>query len=138
MTMKQAGVVLVTSTDNQVLVVWNRELLGWTLPGGKVDPGETPIEAAVRELREETGLVAQTENLRPFYRAMSGRDGDREVHIFRVLAFSGIPHMAEEGSPVKWTGAADLLIDGPYREFYEKMFREVARDRDAVNALLRR
>lgn len=33
----------------------------WDLPKGKIDPGETPLEAALREVREETGL----ENLQP-------------------------------------------------------------------------
>jgi len=32
---------------------------GWSLPGGAMDPGETPTAAVVREVREETGLVVE-------------------------------------------------------------------------------
>lgn len=35
----------------------------WDLPKGRMDPGEIPIEAAVRELREETGLVVDPSSL---------------------------------------------------------------------------
>jgi 8-oxo-dGTP pyrophosphatase MutT (NUDIX family) len=45
----RAGVVLVHSRFRQV----------WELPGGAIDPGETPRQAAIRELVEESGCVAR-------------------------------------------------------------------------------
>lgn len=43
--------------EGAVLLVRHTYLRGWYLPGGAVDPGETLAEAALRELREETGVL---------------------------------------------------------------------------------
>ncbi|HYF92789.1 MAG TPA: NUDIX hydrolase [Symbiobacteriaceae bacterium] len=42
--------------DGKVLLLWHRKLSMWLPPGGHIDPNELPDEAAVREVKEETGL----------------------------------------------------------------------------------
>jgi 8-oxo-dGTP pyrophosphatase MutT (NUDIX family) len=49
--------VLVLRPDRQILLLLHRKLGVWLGPGGHVDPGEGPDEAALREVMEETGLA---------------------------------------------------------------------------------
>jgi 8-oxo-dGTP diphosphatase len=48
----------VRDPDGRIALVKNSWSDGWILPGGGVEPNENPIEAAQREVREETGLSA--------------------------------------------------------------------------------
>ena len=50
---------IVRNEDGEVLLMKSSDSRQWSLPGGAVDPGETPREAIVREVAEETGLVVQ-------------------------------------------------------------------------------
>lgn len=53
----------VRDPDGRIALVQNRWSDGWILPGGAVESGETPTEAARREVREETGLTASVGDL---------------------------------------------------------------------------
>lgn len=51
-----------------LLLVFDRFRRQWELPGGRIDPGETPFRAAVRELHEESGLLVPTLTLAGYAR----------------------------------------------------------------------
>ncbi len=59
--------VVIFSGDNLVLIRRKNPPLGWALPGGFVDEGETVEAAAIREVLEETGLMVRLEHLLGVY-----------------------------------------------------------------------
>ncbi|WP_045224563.1 Nudix family hydrolase [Methyloterricola oryzae] len=78
----------------------------WEFPGGKVEAGESTLEALDRELHEELGIrVLRGEPLLQVRHAYA----DRSVLLdtFEVLEFSGTPQ-GREGQPIIWVAADDL------------------------------
>jgi 8-oxo-dGTP pyrophosphatase MutT (NUDIX family) len=75
-------------------------------PGGKQEPGETPVETAVREVREEVGLTLARENLVPLARITYPFVGRPELsqrsHAFIVRDWSGELRASDEIAPTWW------------------------------------
>jgi 8-oxo-dGTP pyrophosphatase MutT (NUDIX family) len=70
----RAGVgVVVRGADEAILLEKRRDCGWWGLPGGKVEPGESIIDAAVREVLEETGLTVEITHLIGVYSDPNGR-----------------------------------------------------------------
>src|SRR6266851_6390015 len=58
-TMHGLGVHVVVVRDNEVLLIKREDFEVWALPGGEIDTGERPVQTAVREVFEETGLTVR-------------------------------------------------------------------------------
>jgi 8-oxo-dGTP diphosphatase len=78
----------------------------WEFPGGKIDGGETPSDALVRELGEELGIEIAVEQ--PLTFAVHEEPGLRILLLFyRARIVSGGPH-GHEGQAVEWVPVAEL------------------------------
>jgi 8-oxo-dGTP pyrophosphatase MutT (NUDIX family) len=84
----QPGVAaIVRDASERVLFMHRADDGRWGLPAGAIDPGESPVDAIVREVREETGLVV------------------RPTRIAGVFGGLGFRHRYPNADEVEWTVA---------------------------------
>jgi len=105
--------------------------LAWGLPKGEIEPDETAEQAAVREVREETGLEAEIEaslgDIRYFY-VWEGVRIRKAVRFFLMRATGGDVSLHDhEMEDVRWFPLPDALRRAAYRG--EREVLERASDR---------
>jgi len=101
---------LIIGDDQRILITQRRadqELaLQWEFPGGKVEPGESPVAALVRELREELGVTVAVGRIwEVLFHPYPAFDLVMLVYVCRIV--EGAPHPVEVAA-VAWVAAHDL------------------------------
>jgi 8-oxo-dGTP pyrophosphatase MutT (NUDIX family) len=110
---RRAACCLIIRSDGKVLAVsrkYDKNAMG--LPGGKVDPGETPELAAARELEEETGLTAT--RLNPVFSRVD--DDGYETTTFECDVDDVDDIHTDEAGRVAWV-TWEKLLDGPFGDY---------------------
>ena len=104
--------VALIDADGRILLAQRpkgKSLAGlWEFPGGKVEAGETPEAALIRELREELGIDTKESCLAPLtFASHSYDDFHLLMPLFACRRWQGIP-TPREGQTLAWVRASDL------------------------------
>ncbi|MGR3615502.1 MAG: 8-oxo-dGTP diphosphatase MutT [Paracoccaceae bacterium] len=104
--------VALIDVDGRVLLAQRPEgksMAGlWEFPGGKIEPGETPEAALIRELHEELGIGTWASCLAPLtFASHSYDDFHLLMPLFVCRKWEGIPQ-AQEGQTLKWVKPTEL------------------------------
>lgn len=118
--MKLYGANALICRDGLILAVARRNNPNdFSLPGGKIDPGETPEEACIREVFEETGL--KISNLKEVYRGKC----DENIAVSYTCDYTGEP-ATQPGEPeCKWVHA-NVLRECCFGSYNQKLFEIMA------------
>nr|WP_246416485.1 tRNA (adenosine(37)-N6)-threonylcarbamoyltransferase complex ATPase subunit type 1 TsaE [Nocardioides luti] len=120
--------LMVAEHDGRVLLVHNAWRREWELPGGMIDEGESPREAAVREFREETGLVEAEVHFIGVGTVQLGHERRIEyAAVYRTeLAAAGEPATNDEIDDFRWW---DLMAEVPGLSAIDAHLAEIAVER---------
>lgn len=118
-----SAVALVVDADDRVLYLRDEshDHLRWEPPGGRGEPDERPVETAVRETREETGVAATVRGL-VLTETLCWDHGDEGLYpvaqaVFLADKVGGEAEAREGGiAEVAWHPVEDLSADAQYRE----------------------
>lgn len=102
---------------------------GWEVPGGKIKPNENPVEASLREIKEETGLDCRIFTELKFLELE--KDGIRtHTHVYLTEAFHNKIKLSNEHSDYIWISYED--IDNLENVIYRDLFKQYVNEADKV------
>lgn len=118
-----AGIVF-SPDRTSVLLIQRRDVPVWVLPGGGIDAGESPQNAAVREILEETGFTVKVQRLVGEYIPINRLA--KRTHLYECAILDGEAKLSPETRSVRFFPLIELPpLPPPYREWIDDAAKQL-------------
>ena len=120
---KAACLLLIHPEGDKIAVCSRRNSDIYGLPGGKMDPGETMVQTAVRETHEEIGVLVDVSKLERLF--ADAIPGERDFWVESFIAVSPTEQLQqmEPGISVQWTTWEQFLQHNAFKEYNDNVHR---------------
>lgn len=109
----KATLLFVQRENGDLLMIEKKRGLGAgkiNAPGGRLEPGETPLQAAIREVQEEVCVTPHAPSERGYLQFQFTDGLSIEGGVFTATSFEGVPAETPEARPL-WIAPADMPYD---------------------------
>lgn len=129
---KKAGAIIMSRDLKSVALVFRPEKNDWTFPKGHVEEGETEIEAMMREILEETGVLVEIKNILPNIEYLDDNGKNVLVKMLLTIFVQNKPENKIGDEQIKWIPIDEVAQKLSYQNLKEYFSSIAVTLKDAI------